>query len=145
MKTGKTVFTVVPNIQVQRWEKVVWNVAWNAITTLTLNDTHAWLSSSTGAEPMTRRLMAEVIKVAQACDVPIDNGLIDVLITRIKDMATITSSMYVDFKTGKPLEVDIILGYPVKKAREFGIDAPTLETLYLLLTAVNNKLLEGSA
>lgn len=138
---GKTVFQVVPNIQVQRWEKVVWNAAWNSLTTLTLLDTHSWLSSSSEATPMTRRLMQEVISVANACGVPIESTLIDQLINKILAMPPIGSSMQNDYKAGKPMEVDIILGYPVKKARELGIPAPTLETIYLLLTGVNRRLL----
>jgi 2-dehydropantoate 2-reductase len=145
LTAGKTVFQVVPNIQVQRWEKVVWNAAWNTLTTLTLMDTHAWLSSSAGATSMTTRVMQEVIDVARALEVPIDDGLIDRLMTRILGMPPIGSSMRTDYDNGKPLEVDIILGYPVRKGRELGIDVPTIETLYILLTAINKRLIEAAA
>jgi 2-dehydropantoate 2-reductase len=141
---GKTVFQVVDNIQIQRWEKVVWNVAWNSLTTLTLLDTHSWLSSSPEAKAMTRRLMCEVIDVAKRCNVPIDYELSDKLIAKIEGMPPIGSSMQNDFKAGKPLEVDIILGYPTKKSREFGMSTPTLETIYLILTAVNGRLLKAA-
>jgi 2-dehydropantoate 2-reductase len=141
LTTGKTVFQVVPNIQVQRWEKVVWNAAWNSLTTLTLLDTHAWLSSSPDATPMTRRLMAEVIDVARACGVPIEHELIDRLLAKILAMPPIGSSMMVDFQNGRPIEVEIILGYPVRKSRELGVPAPTVETLYIVLTAVNKRLM----
>lgn len=140
---GKTVFQVVDNIQIQRWEKVVWNVAWNSLTTLTLLDTHSWLSSSPEARPMTRRLMCEVIDVAKRCNVPIEHELADRLIAKIEGMPPIGSSMQNDYKASKPMEVDVILGYPVKKAREFGMAAPTLETIYLILTAVNSRFLKG--
>lgn len=142
---GKTKFQVVPNIQVQRWEKVVWNAAWNPLTTLTLNDTHSWLSSSEGAMPMTRNLMKEVISVAKALDVPIEDDLIDRLITRIQGMPPIGSSMRTDFENGKPLEVDVILGYPVRKGKELGIDVPIIDTLFTILTAVNNRLVSAAS
>src|SRR4051812_8313711 len=35
LKQGGTIFQVVDDVQVRRWEKVVWNAAWNSITTLT--------------------------------------------------------------------------------------------------------------
>lgn len=139
---GKTIFQVVDNIQIQRWEKVVWNVAWNSLTTLTLLDTHAWLSSSPEAKPMTRRLMCEVIDVANKCDVPLKHELADKLIAKIEGMPPIGSSMQNDYKASKPMEVDVILGYPCKKARELGVQAPTLETIYLILTGVNGRLLK---
>ncbi|KAJ9199093.1 hypothetical protein DTO166G4_7370 [Paecilomyces variotii] len=137
---GKTVFQVVPNIQVQRWEKVVWNAAWNSLTTLTLLDTKSWLGSSPDALPLTRRLMTEVIDVARRLGVPIEHSLVDTLIDKIMAMPGIGSSMQTDYKNGRPMEVDVILGTPVKKARELGMDIPTVETLYVILTAINGRL-----
>ncbi|POR31155.1 2-dehydropantoate 2-reductase [Tolypocladium paradoxum] len=141
---GKTVFQVVPNIQVQRWEKVVWNAAWNSLTTLTLLDTHSWLDSSADATPLTRRLMKEVIDVAKKCNVPIEYELIDRLIAKIRALPPIGSSMQNDYKAGKPMEVDIILGTPFKKGREMGVPTPTLETIYLILAGVNLRLMKES-
>jgi 2-dehydropantoate 2-reductase len=145
LTTGKTVFQVVPNIQVQRWEKVVWNAAWNSLTTLTLLDTHSWLNSSPDAVPLTRRLMTEVIDVAKKCDVPIEYELIDRLINKILAMPPIGSSMQTDYKNGRPMEVDIILGTPVKKGRALGVNIPTIETIYLILTGVNQRLIKESS
>ncbi|KAJ2986037.1 hypothetical protein NUW58_g5222 [Xylaria curta] len=136
---GKTVFQVVPNIQVQRWEKVVWNAAWNSLTTLTMLDTHSWLSSSSGATPLTKRLMHEVVDVAQKCDVPIEHDLVDRLVDKILGMPPIGSSMQVDAQNQRPMEVEIILGYPVKKGRELGLNIPTLETIYVILTGMNQR------
>jgi ketopantoate reductase len=48
--------------------------------------------------------------------------------------------MYVDAKEGRRLEIDVILGYPMRKAREFGMDVPTLASLYALLKAVDGRL-----
>ncbi|KPM39760.1 hypothetical protein AK830_g6815 [Neonectria ditissima] len=144
LTTGKTIFSVVPNIQVQRWEKVVWNAAWNPLTTLTLMDTHSWLSSSEDATPMTRRVMKEVIDVARALDVPVEYQLIDRLLDKIAKMPPIGSSMRTDYENGKPMEVDIILGYPVRKGRELGVNVPTIETLYIILTAINERLASAS-
>ena len=127
-------------MQVQRWEKVVWNAAWNSLTTLTMLDTHSWLESSPHAMPMTRRLMREVIDVARKCDVPLRYELVDQLIERILAMPGIGSSMQTDCKNGRPLEVEVIMGTAVNKGRELGVDIPTLETLYILLLGVNSRL-----
>lgn len=140
LRGGQTVFQVVPNIQLLRWEKVVWNAAWNSFTTLTLMDTHSWLGT-TGADALTRRLMAEVIDVAKALGVPLEYDLIDRLINKILAMPPIGSSMRADFENGKPIEVEIILGYPVRKGKELGVNVSTVETVYVVLTAINKKLM----
>lgn len=144
LKTGGTKFQVEDNIQVKRWEKVVWNVAWNPLTTLTDVDTHTWLRSSEEAMTMTKRLMRDVIDVARRCDVPLDYELIDILLKKILAMPGIFSSMHTDFKDGRPLEVDVIIGYPMKKAREFQMDVPTLTAVYAMITAVNGRLMRNS-
>ncbi|KAI1009062.1 hypothetical protein LB504_001969 [Fusarium proliferatum] len=143
LSIGKTIFQIVPNIQVQRWEKVVWNAAWNSLTALTLMDTHAWLSSSDLSTPMTRKLMKEVIDVANALGVPLEYELIDRLLDKILAMPPIGSSMRTDYENGKPMEVEVILGYPVRKGRELGTDVATIETLYTILLAINKRLISA--
>ena len=108
-------------------------------TTLTFVDTQTWLASPEAME-MTKRLMLEVISVGQRCGVPLKNELVDVLIARILSLPGIFSSMYVDAKENRNLEIDVILGFPMKKAKEFGMDVPTLATLYALLKAVDGRL-----
>lgn len=93
--------------------------------------------------PMTRRLMKEIIDVANATGVPLQYELIDRLIGKILTMPPIGSSMRTDYEAHRPMEVDVILGYPIRKAKEFGIDAPTAETLYLLLAAINKRSISG--
>lgn len=140
LENGGTKFTVEDNIQIKRWEKVVWNAAWNPITTLTMIDTQSWLKSSDEAVQMTRQLMKDVIDVGKRSGVPLEDDLVDRLITRILGMPGIGSSMQTDAKAGRPLEVDVILGTPVAKAKEFGMAVPTLKTVYALTTAVNLRL-----
>ncbi|ORY70327.1 2-dehydropantoate 2-reductase [Pseudomassariella vexata] len=142
---GNTVFQIVPNIQIQRWEKVVWNAAWNPLTTLTLLDTHAWLRSSKDATPLTRKLMKEVIDVARKLGVPVEYELVDRLMDKIQRMPPIGSSMQADFQSGRPMEVEVILGYPQMKGRELNVPVPVLETIYVILTGVNQRLLKEPA
>lgn len=89
---------------------------------------------------MTRELMREVIEVACKCNVPLKYSLIDELIDKIMALPGIGSSMQGDFKAGRKMEVEIILGHPVRKAKELQVDVPVLDTLYTLLTAVNGRL-----
>jgi 2-dehydropantoate 2-reductase len=140
LQNGETKFTVLEDMQRQRWEKVVWNVAWNSLTTLTMVDTQTWLHSSPDAEPYTRRLMHEVIQVARGCGVQLEDGLIDQLMDRINAMPGIGSSMQTDCKNDRPMEIDVILGFPVRKSRELGIPAPYLESLYVILRAVDGRI-----
>jgi 2-dehydropantoate 2-reductase len=143
LEQGQTVFQIEDDIQRKRWEKVVWNAAWNPLTTLTMVDTKTWLDSSDEAHVVTKRLMREVIDVAQRCGVPLKYELIDELMAKVLTMGRIGSSMQQDAKAGRPLEVDVILGHSVDKAKEFGMDTPVLSTIFALTTAVNRRITES--
>ncbi|KAE8147386.1 FMN-dependent dehydrogenase-domain-containing protein [Aspergillus avenaceus] len=140
LEGGNTRCQILEDMQRRRWEKVVWNAAWNTLTTLTLLDTQSWLHSSNDAIPLTRRLMREVIDVAQKCGASLEYELVDELMDRINSLPGIGSSMQTDFKNGKPLEVDVIVGFPSKKAREFGLETPVLDTISALTRAVDVRL-----
>uniref|UniRef100_A0A093XWV7 Putative 2-dehydropantoate 2-reductase n=1 Tax=Talaromyces marneffei PM1 TaxID=1077442 RepID=A0A093XWV7_TALMA len=144
LTTGGTKFTVLEDMPLQRWEKVVWNAAWNSLTSATLLDTHSWLASSPEATPMTRRLMSEVIDVGRACGVStLEYSLIDQFIERILAMPPIGSSMRTDTVAGRPLEVDVILGYPNKKSKELKLSTPTLDAIYAVVMGVDYRLRHG--
>ncbi|KAG2163238.1 hypothetical protein VTO58DRAFT_110705 [Aureobasidium pullulans] len=140
LATGQTIFQVEKDIQIKRWEKVVWNAAWNSITTLTDVNTQDWLASSPEAIPVTKHLMHEVIDIAIRCKVPLDHSLADGLVGKISAMPGIFSSMHTDMKEGRGLEVDVILGYPMRLAKELEMNVPVLSTIYALTTAVNGRL-----
>lgn len=141
LTAGGTKFTVLEDMPLQRWEKVVWNAAWNSLTTATLLDTHTWLNSSPEAMPMTRKLMTEVIEVGRACGVTtLEYSLVDRLIEKILAMPPIGSSMQTDALAGRPLEVDVILGYPWKKSKELGLSTPTLDVIYAVVMGIDRRL-----
>ena len=140
-KYGNHPFTVKENIQTARWEKVIWNIAWNALTTLTGCDTETWLHSSPEAMSTTKRLMGEAVDVAKACGVPeIEHTLVDTLIEEVLKLGKIYSSMYQDSWAGRAMEVDVILGVPVRKGKEMGVALPTLEAVYALVKAVDLRM-----
>lgn len=101
LRNGQTTFQVLDNMQIQRWEKVVWNAAWNSLTAITMVDTQTWLHSSEDATPFTRQLMQEVINIARGCGVPLQDELIDQLMDKINAMPGIGSSMQTDCKNGR--------------------------------------------
>lgn len=140
LEHGKTKFQVLEDMQRQRWEKVVWNAAWNPLTTLTMLDTQSWLHSSADATPLTHRLMREVIDVARRCGVALEYSLVDELMDKINALPGIGSSMQTDCKNSRPMEVDVILGFPARKAKEFGMQTPVLDTIYTLVRAVDVRL-----
>lgn len=87
--------------------------------------------------------MEEVIEVARKSGVPMRDGLVDELFTKILALPGVYTSMQKDVVARNPLEIDVILGVPVRKARELGVKIPVLEVIYTLVTAVDYGVREG--
>jgi 2-dehydropantoate 2-reductase len=49
-------------------------------------------------------------------------------------MGDYRTSMVIDFVLAQPLEVEAILGNPVRRARELGVAVPTMAALYALVS-----------
>jgi 2-dehydropantoate 2-reductase len=139
---GGTPVDVRDSIQTSRWKKVIWNAAWNSLNSLTQVPTHTWLESSSFAMETTRRLMHEAIKVAKANGIPdVEESLVEELITKMQGLKPpVWTSMYGDVKAGRAMEVEVILGTIVKKGKEKGVAVPTLETVYSLLLAIDQRM-----
>lgn len=58
-------------------------------------------------------------------------------------MPPIGSSMRTDTVAGRPLEVDVILGYPYKKSKELKMSTPTLDAIYAVVMGVDYRLRNG--
>lgn len=48
-------------------------------------------------------------------------------------------SMLLDWEAGRPMELEVILGNPIRIARRHGVDMPRLQTLYALLRAAQSQ------
>lgn len=48
-------------------------------------------------------------------------------------------SMAIDWQEGKPMEVEVILGNPVRIAKERGFEMPRMESLYALIKGLQSS------
>jgi 2-dehydropantoate 2-reductase len=79
---------------------------------------------------LVRRIMGEVVAAATADGARLAPDIIDRQLTHTQTMGAYQSSMQVDRRAGRPLEVEAILGEPARRARQLGVATPTLEILY---------------
>ncbi len=116
-----------------RWEKLVWNVPFNG---LGVAAHHADTAVVLGDDELTRTardLMREVIAAAQCENIVIDPAFEEKMMRATPSMNAYRSSMQIDYETGRPLEVEAILGEPVRRARAAGISVPKMEMLYAIV------------
>jgi 2-dehydropantoate 2-reductase len=113
-----------------RWEKLVWNTPFNCLGVAACKGDTEVVLSDDALSGATRGLMEEVVVAAKSDQVEIASAFIDKMFTLTKQMAAYKSSMQIDYEYGRPLEVEAIIGEPLRRARRAGIDTPRMELLY---------------
>lgn len=124
---------VSEDIMKDRWQKMVWNAAFNPISVLGGNATSKQMVENRESEVLVRQVMQEIMDVAAATGHPLEESIVENAIAGNHKMRPFKTSMLVDYQANRPMEVEAILGNTMKIAREVNIPVPHLETLYGLL------------
>ena len=77
--------------------------------------------------------MAEVFAAARAAGVELPASLIDAKITATRSMGEYKTSMHLDMREGRAMEIQAILGCPMRVAQQAEIAVPKIEGMYRLL------------
>jgi 2-dehydropantoate 2-reductase len=78
--------------------------------------------------------MAETIDAGNACGCSIDApAMIEKMFAQTATMGHYKTSMMIDFQQRRPLEVESMLGEPVRQALHAGVDVPYMQTQYELV------------
>ncbi|MGH7863598.1 MAG: ketopantoate reductase family protein, partial [Candidatus Binataceae bacterium] len=122
-----------------RWDKLIWNSAFNTVTTLTRRTVGEVLDDPDGCGLVTA-LMRETLRVAQAEGALLGEDRVEAFLAHSrKNLRALKTSTQQDLERGKPLEYEALGGAVLRAARRNGIEAPITQTVYALL-----KLLDGS-
>jgi 2-dehydropantoate 2-reductase len=121
------------DIRKTKWEKMCWNCVFNPLTVL-LNDHVAKALDAHELKPVIATIVREVSAVAMAAHrVPLDGDMPEKVVKWSQELRDIHTSMYDDWKAGRPTEIDELNGYIVKRGQEFGVPTPMNEMLTALM------------
>jgi len=127
---------VTEDIIAARWRKLVWNAPFNPISVLGGTvDTKTMVDMKESAD-LARATMEEVLRIAAASGHRLAPEVIERNFEGTRAMKPIKTSMLADFEAGRPMEVEAIVGNALRTAGRHGVQAPHLETLYILLKLV---------
>jgi len=128
------------NVQKTRWEKLVYNSVLNTTTTIVNLDINRCQIMGANND-LFRPAMREVIEIAASEGIEVCADTIERFI-HIGDGLFYSPSMCVDARKKQLLELEVILGNPLKIAEKNGVHTPILRTLYTLLTMVQFRIKE---
>lgn len=118
-----------------RWEKLVWNIPFNGLSTVTGQTVDRLLASSTCTE-LVRELMTETVMAANAQgltkDIPF--SYVETMIDFTKGMGPYRPSMLIDREEGRPIERTAIVRFPLAAGTQAGVAMPKTAMLDALLS-----------
>lgn len=123
-------------LQTVRWHKLTINAAMNPSSVLSGSRPNA----SMAMDPELRRHLAGIMEeiweaVPKILGRPFPKSMArpEKILKSTERNVGARPSMLLDWEAGRPLELEVILGNPVRIARERGVEMPRLQTLYALI------------
>jgi 2-dehydropantoate 2-reductase len=130
---------ITEDIRKTKWEKMCWNCVFNPLTVV-LNDHVAKALDAPELKPVMATIVCEVSAVAMAAHrVPLDGNMPEKVVKWSEELRDIHTSMYDDWKAGRPTEIDELNGYIVKRGQEFGVPTPMNEMLTALIKGITAR------
>ena len=126
-------------IQRDRWIKLIWNVPFNPLSVLGNRATTEEILSGDDSRNLAGELMNEILLIGRGLGFELESGLADLMMERTLKMKPYRTSMLLDYESGRPMEIEAILGEPLREARRLGISVPRMETIYALLRLLDRS------
>ncbi|KDQ20626.1 hypothetical protein BOTBODRAFT_151409 [Botryobasidium botryosum FD-172 SS1] len=130
-------------LQVIRWHKIAINGSMNPSAVLSNGTPNAEMTEDDELRHHLRQCMEEVFRGASAVlgipFPPAGLATADKLLKSIGRNTGARPSMLVDWEHGSRMELEVILGNPIRMARERGVEMPRLEAMYGLLKMAQKR------
>ena len=130
--------TLFEDLWIARWKKLVWNIPYNGLSVV-LNATTQELMANINSRNLVEQLMKEVLLGAQTPNRSIPKTFIQEMLDHTEKMEPYRTSMKIDYDEHRPMEVEAILGNPLRSSRDRGIELPQVSMLYQELKFLNAR------
>ncbi|KAJ4337683.1 hypothetical protein N0V95_008264 [Ascochyta clinopodiicola] len=136
-------------LQLVRWHKIAINASMNPSSVLTLGSTNHAMSNDPEVQRHLLGVMHEILNTAPKVlgqPLPADFATPEAIIRSTqRNTSGSKPSMAMDWEQGKRMEIEVILGNPIRIARERGFEMPRLQSLYALVRMAQEVRDKGEA
>jgi len=129
---------VRPRIRDEIWLKLLGNVCFNPLSALT-RATMVQIATDPELRPVAQAIMEEADRVARALGIELAIG-IEQRLAGAEKVGAHKTSMLQDVESGRPLEVDALIGAVVEIAALLGLALPHLRTVYACARLLDQSL-----
>jgi 2-dehydropantoate 2-reductase len=124
-------------LQLVRWHKIAINASMNPSSVLTLCSSNHAMAHDAEVRTHLLAVMHEILATApKILGVPMPAEFAtpeQIIRSTQRNTSGSKPSMALDWEAGKRMEIEVILGNPIRMARERGLEMPRLQSLYALV------------
>ncbi len=134
------------SIKKARWQKLCWNIPYNTLSITAGGVSTDQIMNDPGLLRMVELLMAEVMAAAAADGAALPENVPAQMMDYTRKMKPYKTSMTIDYQKRLPLELEYILGEPIRRAEAAGVAVPYMKAQYWLasfLDKLNRGLIEA--
>ncbi|KAH0032626.1 6-phosphogluconate dehydrogenase C-terminal domain-like protein, partial [Aureobasidium melanogenum] len=140
---GKVEWIFDEDVSFSRWRKLLYNASYNVVAALTGIDVIRMRMSQFMIDDLIYPLIREIRAIAMAAGVVLPKDLELFFIKCDTHEGFFMPSMGQDCRKGNAMEIDNIVGAPLREADRLGVPVPTLRTCYHLLRSLQLKVKEN--
>ena len=126
------------DLLLERWKKLVWNIPYNSLSVILDARTNEIMGNANTIN-LVVEIMQEVLEGAKSCQRQIPDTYIQKMLDHTKKLQPYLTSMKIDYERRRPLEIEGIIGNPLRMTREAGIKLPKMGMLYQQLKFLDTR------
>ncbi|MCB1145364.1 MAG: 2-dehydropantoate 2-reductase [Leptospiraceae bacterium] len=126
------------NLRKLRWEKLLWNIPFNSLSVVLGNVSTTDMIGSPYSLKLVKELMSETVQIAKSEGISMTRKNITDMIERTRKMQPYKTSMLLDFEAGREMEVEAIIGEPLRIAKRKKVKLNVLPVIYDMLKFKNS-------
>jgi 2-dehydropantoate 2-reductase len=141
--SGKVTWSYDPDVSFTRWRKLLYNSSFNSVSALLSGLDTPWMRMSEFViDDLILPIMYEIRSVAKAAGVVLPDGIEQKIVRTDPTNTGFVPSMGQDAAKGNFMEVEVIVGEPMREGRRLRVPVPKLEAMYGLLKAKQLMVME---
>ncbi len=129
---------ITDDIRRSKWEKMCWNCVFNPLTVM-IDDRVAKALDHPEMLQVIHQIVGEVVAVAGSAKVPLAHDMAEKVVRWTSEIRDIHTSMYDDWKAGRPTEIEFLNGYIARLGRKFGIPTPLNDLLTAVIKTITER------
>ncbi|OJI99321.1 hypothetical protein ASPVEDRAFT_123919 [Aspergillus versicolor CBS 583.65] len=143
--SGELEIIYEPDVATTRWRKIAYNGSMNPVATILGMDTPRMRMTVHVIDDLILPIMREVVEIAKACGVtlPEEKDLAHAILHQDPNDTAFKPSMCQDYEKGNLMEIENILGEPLRVAERVGVPAPNLRIVYSIMKGLQVRVKES--